>query len=61
MAINKNGQVLDTRNEVIKGLYATGNSSAALLTTYPGAGATIGPAMTYGYIAGKHLAGVNSG
>jgi 3-oxosteroid 1-dehydrogenase len=59
MAINENGQVLDTHDEVIKGLYATGNSSAALLTTYPGAGATLGPAMTYGYIAGKHMSGTN--
>jgi 3-oxosteroid 1-dehydrogenase len=57
MAINECGQVLDENNQAIAGLYATGNCTPALLTTYPGPGATIGPAMTFGFIAGKHISG----
>ncbi|MDG2347305.1 MAG: FAD-binding protein [SAR86 cluster bacterium] len=59
MAINEYGQVLDNDNKAITGLYATGNCTPALLTTYPGPGATIGPAMTFGFIAGKHISGSN--
>ena len=42
---------------VIEGLYAIGNTAAGILTTYPGPGATLGPAMTYGYQAAKHISG----
>lgn len=41
---------------VIEGLYAAGNSSASVMGhTYPGPGSTIGPATTFGYIAGRDL------
>jgi 3-oxosteroid 1-dehydrogenase len=60
MAINEPGQVLNNDNQPITGLYATGNCTPALLTTYPGPGATIGPAMTFGFIAAKHLSGSNT-
>ena len=50
------GQVL--RDEgVIPGLYAVGNCSAAILSTYPGPGATLGPAMTMAYQSAKHITG----
>ena len=44
--------------EPIKGLYAVGNSSASVMgRTYAGAGSTLGPGLTFGYIAANHLAG----
>jgi 3-oxosteroid 1-dehydrogenase len=52
-------RVLRVDGQPIPGLYATGNTSAAVMgPSYPGAGSTLGPAMTFGYIAAHHLAGV---
>ncbi|MDD2222025.1 MAG: FAD-binding protein [Pseudomonas sp.] len=49
---NKHAQVVKPDGQVIPGLYAIGNTSASVMgTTYPGAGGTLGPAMTFGYIA----------
>ena len=53
--IDTQARVLDEQENPIPGLYATGNCTAGLLTTYPGPGATLGPAMTFGYIAGKDM------
>lgn len=54
--INANGQVLDWADNPIPGLFAAGNVSAAVLgEAYGGAGGTLGPGMTFGYLAGKHL------
>lgn len=56
--ISPDGQVLDTEGQVIDGLYACGNSTACVMgRTYPGAGGTIGTAMTFAYIAMRHVAG----
>ncbi|HLS23150.1 MAG TPA: FAD-binding protein [Pseudogracilibacillus sp.] len=54
--INEHGQVINVRGKVIPGLYAAGNAAMGVLgPAYPGAGGTIGPAMTFGYLAGIHV------
>jgi 3-oxosteroid 1-dehydrogenase len=60
----KGGVVTDERARALRadgtpipGLYAAGNVSAAVMgRSYAGAGATIGPAMTFGYLAALDLA-----
>ena len=50
-------RVLDGAGSPIAGLYAAGNNSATPFgDVYPGAGATIGPAMTFGYVAANDIA-----
>jgi succinate dehydrogenase/fumarate reductase flavoprotein subunit len=50
-------RVLDVERKPIPGLFAVGNDAASIFGgSYPGAGATLGPAMTFGYICGKNLA-----
>lgn len=51
-------RVLTEQGEPIEGLYAIGNCSASVMgRTYAGAGSTIGPAMTFGYVAAQDAAG----
>ncbi len=50
-------RVLRPDGAPIPGLYAAGNVMAGVTGAgYPGAGATIGAAMTFGYLAGRHAA-----
>ncbi len=50
-------RVLDTNGVPIGGLYACGNASGAITgNCYPGAGGTIGPAMTFGFVAANAIA-----
>lgn len=49
--------VLDLDGKVIEGLHATGNVMAGLTgMTYGGGRGTLGPAVVFGYIAGRHAA-----
>ena len=53
-------RVLDVDNCPIPGLFAAGNTTEnAYAAGYPGAGATLGPIMTMGYLAGRTLAGLS--
>jgi 3-oxosteroid 1-dehydrogenase len=50
-------RVLRPDDTIVPGLYAVGNTAAPVMgRSYAGAGATIGPAMTFGFVAAKHLA-----
>ncbi len=51
---DERARVLSEAGEVIEGLYAIGNCSSPVMgRTYAGAGATLGPATTFGYIAAR--------
>lgn len=50
-------RVLDVDGDPIEGLYAAGNAAASMMgMTYGGAGGTLGPAVVFGYRAGRHVA-----
>ena len=50
-------QVVNTEGHPIPGLYAVGNDMDSLMAgTYPGPGITLGPGLTFGYLAACHLA-----
>lgn len=54
---NEHAQVLDHEQNVIAGLYAVGNDAASIMGgNYPSGGITLGPAMTFGYVAGLDIA-----
>lgn len=57
---NAQAQVLDAHQQAIAGLYAGGNDMNSLMGGhYPAGGITLGPAMTFGFIAAHHMAGVD--
>jgi succinate dehydrogenase/fumarate reductase flavoprotein subunit len=58
---DEHSRVLDSAGAPIPGLYAAGNDMASVLGgNYSGGGITLGPGMTFGFIAGRHAAGVSN-
>jgi len=54
-----NARVLDEAGQPIAGLYAAGTDMASVFGGwYPSGGINLGPALTFGYVAGRHIAGV---
>ncbi len=57
LVTDERARVLRPDGSVIPGLYAAGNVSAAVMgRTYAGPGATIGPALVFGYLAAEDIA-----
>lgn len=55
---NAHAQVLDAQGDPIAGLYAGGNDMNSMMAGhYPSGGITLGPAMTFGWLAAHHAAG----
>lgn len=52
-------RVLGAAGAPIAGLYAVGNDMSSMMAgRYPAGGITLGPAMTFGYVAAHHVSGV---
>ncbi|HPD94168.1 MAG: FAD-dependent oxidoreductase [Rhodobacter sp.] len=57
---NEYAEVLDDSGKPVGGLYSAGNDAASIMGgNYPGGGITLGPAITFGYIAARRMAGAN--
>lgn len=57
IACNENAQALDARGQPIPGLYMAGNDMHSVMGgQYPAPGITLGPALTFGWIAARHAA-----
>jgi succinate dehydrogenase/fumarate reductase flavoprotein subunit len=53
--------VLGADGQAIAGLYAAGSDMASIMGGhYPSGGINLGPAMTFGYIAARHIAGAGN-
>lgn len=57
LATDDSCRVTSKDGKVVPGLYAVGNDAASIMGgNYPGAGITLGPCLTFGYVAGMQLA-----
>ena len=58
LVTNTAAQVVRKDGTIVQGLYACGNDMDSIMRgVYPGPGVTLGPAMTFGYLAALHAAG----
>ena len=58
LAVDACARVLDAEGVAVPGLYACGNDMASVMNgAYPGPGITLGPALTFGYLAARTIAG----
>ena len=58
-ATDEHTRVLGAEGRPIPGLFAVGNDAASVMGgNYPGAGITLGPNMTFGWLTGQHIAAV---
>ena len=61
LKVDASARVLGADDRPIAGLFACGNDMNSIMAgTYPAAGITLGPALTFGYIAGRAIAGADS-
>lgn len=61
LRINENAQVLNVKGNPIPRLYAVGCTSGSVHgDAYPGGGACLGQGSVFGYLAGRHAAGLES-
>jgi succinate dehydrogenase/fumarate reductase flavoprotein subunit len=54
--VDVDARVIDLEGDPIPGLYAAGNVSSPTGASYGGPGGTLGPGMTFGWLAGRHAA-----
>lgn len=56
---DERARVLDAELKPVRGLYAVGNDMSSIAGgNYPSGGFTLGPGMTFGYVAAHDAAGV---
>ncbi|MHB9879369.1 FAD-dependent oxidoreductase [Pacificimonas sp. ICDLI1SI03] len=61
LVTDERARVLREDGSTIPGLYAVGNVAGSVMGySYPGAGATLGPAMTFGYLAAADICRINA-
>lgn len=62
LVTDRNCRVLNAQRQPVQGLFAVGNDVSSIMGgNYPGAGITLGPALTFGYIAGKYISEAGAG